>query len=251
MWRDEAWRGRAGQAFELGEPGVVDGTTANSLAASYRGPRQDGQVAKTKLLARSCLRIWTRAWGQREPADERTGRLKKPGTMAGLAQGWAGHPFHSRQMQLTSHGTPAPDVGRAAIGSRAGRIGIFVFHPIAVSFNDDRLPVMHQPVDQGRGQGVVHVKQGAPFPEGSIRGQHDRSGFITGSDHLEQQIGPALVDGQIAQLIEEEKGGTDVGFEGFAQQAVDLGRGQVIDHVDHARIANANSHAHTPCNPMR
>ncbi len=46
--------------------------------------------------------------------------------------------------------------------------------------------------------------QGAPFPEGRIRGQHDRSGFITGSDHLEQQIGPALVDGQIAQLIEEE-----------------------------------------------
>ena len=75
---------------------------------------------------------------------------------------------------------------------------------------------MHQPVDQGRGQGVVHVKQGAPFPERSIRGQHDRSGFITGSDHLEQQIGPALVDRQIAQLIEEEKGGTDVSFEWLA-----------------------------------
>ena len=66
----EAWRGRAGQAFELGEPGVVDGTTANSLAADRRGPRQDDQAAKTKLLAGSCLRIWTRAWGQREPADE-------------------------------------------------------------------------------------------------------------------------------------------------------------------------------------
>ena len=46
MWRDEARRGRAGQAFKLGEPGVVDGTTANSLAASYRGPRQDGQVGR-------------------------------------------------------------------------------------------------------------------------------------------------------------------------------------------------------------
>ena len=65
---------------------------------------------------------------------------------------------------------------------------------------------MHQPVDQGRCEGVVHIKQGAPFPEGSIRGKHDRSGFITGSDHLEQQIGPALVDGQIAQLIKEENG---------------------------------------------
>src|SRR5208337_4667986 len=81
------------------------------------------------------------------------------------------------------------------------------------------------------------VKQGAPFPEGSIRGQHDRSGFITGSDHLEQQIGPALVDGQIAQLIEEEKGGTDINFECFAQRSVDLGRGEMIDHIYHTHKA--------------
>src|SRR5580658_2307027 len=64
---------------------------------------------------------------------------------------------------------------------------------------------MHQPVDQGRGHGVVHIKDFAPFPEGSIRGDHDRSNFITGGDNLEQQIGPALVDGQIAQLIERKK----------------------------------------------
>ena len=62
---------------------------------------------------------------------------------------------------------------------------------------------MHQPVDQGRCQGVVHVKEFAPFPEGTIRGDHNRSNFITGGDNLEQQIGPALVDGQIAQLIED------------------------------------------------
>ncbi len=89
--------------------------------------------------------------------------------------------------------------------SLVGRIGIFVSHTITVSFNNDPLPVMHQPVDQGRGQGVVHVKDFAPVPEGSIRGDHDRSNFITGGDNLEQQIGPMLVDGQIAQLIEERE----------------------------------------------
>ena len=36
---------------------MVNGTTADSLAASDRGPRQDDQVAKTKFLARNCLRI--------------------------------------------------------------------------------------------------------------------------------------------------------------------------------------------------
>jgi hypothetical protein len=110
VWRVRAWRGRAGQAFKLGEPGVVDGTTANSLAASYRGPRQDGQVAKTKFLARYCLRILDQGLRPTR-ARSRTNRPleKKPGTMAGLAQGWAGHPFYSRQMQFTSRGTPAPD----------------------------------------------------------------------------------------------------------------------------------------------
>jgi hypothetical protein len=37
-WRGEARRGRAGQAFEFGEPGVVDGATANSLAGPTPSP---------------------------------------------------------------------------------------------------------------------------------------------------------------------------------------------------------------------
>jgi hypothetical protein len=31
MWRVVTWRERAGQAFELGEPDVVDGTTAKFI----------------------------------------------------------------------------------------------------------------------------------------------------------------------------------------------------------------------------
>jgi hypothetical protein len=79
---------------------------------------------------------------------------------------------------------------------------------------------MHQPVDQGRCQGVVHIKEGAPIPEGSMRGDHDRSDFITGGDNLEQQIGPALVDGQIAQLIEKENTGTDITSERYFSLAL-------------------------------
>ena len=80
--------------------------------------------------------------------------------------------------------------------SLIGRIGTFVFHAKTISLNNDPFPVMHQPVDQGRGQGVVHIKEFAPFPEGSIRGDHDRSNFIAGGDNLEQQIGPALSMGR-------------------------------------------------------
>ena len=53
----QAWRGRASQAFVLRESGVADGTTADSLVVDRHAPQQDGQAGKSKLLARSCLRI--------------------------------------------------------------------------------------------------------------------------------------------------------------------------------------------------
>ena len=52
-----------GQAFALGELSVADGTTANSLAADHRGPRQDDQAAETKLLAGSCSRTLDQGLG--------------------------------------------------------------------------------------------------------------------------------------------------------------------------------------------
>jgi hypothetical protein len=47
--RNGVRRGRAGQAFELGEPVRDDRVTANSLAANRRGPPEDNQAVKTKL----------------------------------------------------------------------------------------------------------------------------------------------------------------------------------------------------------
>ena len=67
MCRGQAWRGRAVQAVELGEPDVADGTTANSLAAGCRGPRQDDQTVKTKPLTRDCLRILDQSLGPTSP----------------------------------------------------------------------------------------------------------------------------------------------------------------------------------------
>ena len=87
LWRGRAWRRRAGQAFELGKRTWRTGPPPSSFAAGGRGPRQDGQAAKTKLLARSCLRFWTTAWGQRELAEERTGRWKSPARLQGLFKG--------------------------------------------------------------------------------------------------------------------------------------------------------------------
>jgi hypothetical protein len=120
MWRDRAWRGRAGKAFELGEPGVGDGATANSLAADRRGPPQDDQAVKTKLLPGSCLRILDQGLGPTRARSSRNRPLEPLCTRARLVQGWAGHPCHTRRIPLTSTGTPAPDVDALCFGHALG-----------------------------------------------------------------------------------------------------------------------------------
>ena len=78
LWHAQAGRGRAGQAFELGEPGLVDGATANSLAAGRYGPPRDGQLAKTKLPSGSCLRMLDQSPGPTQDPLQGTGRLSSP-----------------------------------------------------------------------------------------------------------------------------------------------------------------------------
>ena len=75
MGRAVSWRGRAGLVFERGEPGRMDGTTADALAADRHAPQQDGQAGKAKLLARSCLRILVQSLrAHASPPGRETGR---------------------------------------------------------------------------------------------------------------------------------------------------------------------------------
>ena len=110
MWRNGVRQGRAGQAFEFGETGRGRRDHRRFLAADRRGPRQDDQAVKTKLLTGSCLRILDQGLGPTRARSARNRPLEPPCTKARLAQGWAGLPGHTRRRRLTSTGTPALDV---------------------------------------------------------------------------------------------------------------------------------------------
>ena len=69
-----------------------------------------------------------------------------------------------------------------------------VFPAIVASLDDKPLPVVHQPIDRGGGQGVVHVKDFVPVTERAVGGWRDRSGLMAGSDDLEHQVLTAVVD---------------------------------------------------------
>ena len=98
--------------------GVLDGATANSLAADHHGPLQDNQSVKTKLLTGSCLRGLDQGLGSTRVRCSRNRPLEPLCTMARLAQGWAGHPCHVRRSPLTSVATPAPDVDALCLVTR-------------------------------------------------------------------------------------------------------------------------------------
>jgi hypothetical protein len=127
MWRGEVRRGRAGQAFDFGEPGVQDETTAKSLAAGRHGPRQLGQIVKTKPLRRSGSRILDQSLEPREPALQATGRLSSPVRSPGFLRGGLDNP---RPNHAQGHSRPIERLLRTLTRrarSRAGRIGIARF----------------------------------------------------------------------------------------------------------------------------
>ena len=94
------------------------------------------------------------------------------------------------------------------------------------------MAVVEKAVEDGGGDGGVAVEDGGPLFEGFVGGEDDGAAFITGADDLEQEVGPALVYGEIADFIEDEEGGCSVaaqfGFEG----AFGLGGVEGVDDVD-------------------
>jgi hypothetical protein len=71
--------------------------------------------------------FWIRAWGQRESAHQRTGRSNDPARWPGSLEGGLDVPRHSRQLQLTSHRTPDPDVDVLRFGHSSVESGLLSF----------------------------------------------------------------------------------------------------------------------------
>ena len=92
MWRNKARRGRAGQAFEFVEPGVVDGATADSLPQTAAGHHRMTRPSRRSSSQGAACGFWIRAWGQREPALQGTGRLNRSAQWLGWLKGGLGFP---------------------------------------------------------------------------------------------------------------------------------------------------------------
>jgi len=162
VWRGRARRRRAGQAFEIGKTGRDDRDHRRFLAADHRGPPQDDQAVKPKPLTGAACRFWIRAWGQREPALQGTGRLSGSALWLGLLKGGLDMPATHAECGSLQREHSLWTLTRRA-WSRAGRIGNAQFASHRSLPFGDALPVVPQPIKQGPGHGAIPFRDGRPF----------------------------------------------------------------------------------------
>src|ERR1035441_1686622 len=77
-----------------------------------------------------------------------------------------------------------------------------VFHPKALTLDDDRLGMVEQTVQDGASQRGVVVEDPGPVFIGLIGREDDRTVLVALTDDLEEQVGARLIDRQIADLVD-------------------------------------------------
>ena len=106
-----------------------------------------------------------------------------------------------------------------------------------MAFDLDHDGVVQQAVQQGGGDDVV-AEDGSPLLEAAIGGKHGGALLVAGVDQLEEQVGAAGFDGQVADLIDDEQGSpVDVaqacaegpGALGLGQDGDEFGQGGEVD----------------------
>lgn len=96
----------------------------------------------------------------------------------------------------------------------------------AFDLNDDRM--VKQPIEQSSCDDRVaeHI---APLGNAAVRCQDHGSLLVSGVDQLEEQIGPACCDGQVANLVDNEQGCPCIEPDLLDQAAFAFGFGQSLD----------------------
>ena len=79
---------------------------------------------------------------------------------------------------------------------------------------------------------AVVVEDLRPMFVGAVGGDHHGGAFVALADDLEQQVGAVLVDGQVAEFVDDEEGGLEIAGEFALEAAGGLGGGEGVDDVD-------------------
>ena len=106
------------------------------------------------------------------------------------------------------------------------------------AFDLDDDGVVQQPVEQGGGHHWVAEHLG-PFGEVAVGGEDHGAFFVAGADQLEEQIGAFLGQRQVADLIDDEKGGSAVKAQLVGDLSGAMGDNQRVNQVSQGAAIDA------------
>src|SRR5712691_10566323 len=114
--------------------------------------------------------------------------------------------------------SPPPGLGGGGL-DRLDEAGFeLVLQPVGVAADVDGDRVVEHAVEDRGGDDPV-AKHVAPAPEALVAGQDHRAALVAPADELEEQIGPGAVDGQVADLVDDEQPGDGVDLEAVLRLA--------------------------------
>src|SRR3954451_23388893 len=90
--------------------------------------------------------------------------------------------------------------------------------PVARAFDGDDGGVVDEAVDEGDGGGGGG-EDGVPLAEIEVGGEDDALVLVAAADDLEEEVGVAVVEGEIADLVDAQEAGAAVVAESVLEGA--------------------------------
>jgi len=97
--------------------------------------------------------------------------------------------------------------------------------PVGVALDVDRRRVVKDPVQDGRGDHRI-AEDLVPLAEAAVRGQDQGPLLVTPRDELEKQMGAVAVDGDVADLVDDQELGLAVELEPLLDAVLGIGPSQ-------------------------
>ena len=92
----------------------------------------------------------------------------------------------------------------------------------------EHVAVVQQSVEDGGSQDVVG-EHAAPLGEGFVAGQDHAAAFVAAADQLEHHVRRGPVEREVADLVQDEDGGAQVGLEFLGEPAGGFGDAELAD----------------------
>ena len=212
-------------------PRAGGGTPAESWNVKLNGglsPRRRGNLRSTFAAMCQCRLKSPQKCRSKIPQFRGCGSTSGIGVLL-LVPGWSAAPFGRR-------------------GRRDGRVGADVFgdevgvfaQPVAGAFDVDDDGVVEQSVEQGGGDDGI-AEQLAPFREAAVGGEDHGALLVAGVDELEEQVGGAAVDGDVADLVDDEQRGAGEEADLLGEAVLAPGLGEGLDEFREGRAVDALS----------